>query len=238
MTSPQLENGYTKIANEILDAFARYRIPGEQMQCVFYIFRRTYGWGEKLAKIKLKHFVENTRMSKPAVSRALKSLKDKKIIIVIKKDNESHSTYGINKRYKEWKPLSKKITLSKKIMTVIKKDNEALSKKIIPPYIKKVIKESIKEKEQKYILPEWIDKNLWSEYKKMRIRIKKPMTDFAEKLAVNELQKLIDAGENQKAVIEQSIMKSWQGVFPIKKNGFSQKAPNRQTAEPSKYGDN
>jgi len=32
MASPQLENGYTRIANELMEALARIRIPGEARQ--------------------------------------------------------------------------------------------------------------------------------------------------------------------------------------------------------------
>ena len=89
----------------------------------------------------------------------------------------------------------------------------------------------------KYVLPDWINKELWSEYKKMRLKIKKPMTDYAEKLAVKELEKLMAAGDGQDKIVKQSIQNSWQGLFPVKKNGMNQKAPNRVTTDTSKYGE-
>lgn len=121
--SPQLENGYTKIVNKVMDALAKYRIPGEQMQCLVFILRKTYGWNKKEDDISLSQFVDGTGINKPCVVRAINGLKDKKIITVIKKDNKTTTTYRFNKRYTTWKPLSKKIT-------VIKKDNKPLSKKI------------------------------------------------------------------------------------------------------------
>ena len=234
--SPQLENGYLKIANELWDALIKYRLPGEQEQCLKVILRQTYGWNKKTNSIKLSDFVEATGINKQNVSRALKSLKNKNVIIIIKEDNKTDSTYGINKRFKTWEPLSKKITLSKKIKVVIKKDNEPLSKKIIPPIYKNK-KDIIKDKDQKNNFPEWLDRDLWSEYKKMRIRIRKPMTPYAEKLAFTSLKKLIDSGQNQIEVLNQSIQNSWQGLFPVKKNGMNQKAPNRVTTDTSKYGE-
>jgi len=125
---PHLENGYTRIATELLDALISYRIAGEQMQCLLFIIRKTYGYGKKRDNIALSQFVIATGMKKPAVCRALKGLEEKNII-VIKKDNKTSLNYGINKYYKKWKSLSKKITLTKKIISVDKKDNLPLSKK-------------------------------------------------------------------------------------------------------------
>jgi len=129
MDSPQTENGYTRIANELLDALIKYRIPGEQRQCLDVIIRKTYGFNKKRDSIALSQFVEMTGINKPAVVRAIQGLLSKKIIHIIKKDNKPAHIYEFNKHYKQWTPLSKKITLSKKIMSVVKKDNPSLSKK-------------------------------------------------------------------------------------------------------------
>ena len=102
---------------------------------------------------------------------------------------------------------------------------------------KRRVKKSKEPIINKYILPDWINKELWSEYKKMRLKIKKPMTDYAEKLAVKELEKLMAAGDGQDKIVKQSIQNSWQGLFPVKKNGMNQKAPNRVTTDTSKYGE-
>ena len=130
MTNPQTENGYTKIANEILDALAKYRIPGEQRQCLDVIIRKTYGFNKKQDSIALSQFAEMTGLKKPTVIRAIQGLLSKKIIHIIKKDNKPAHIYEFNKHYNQWQSLSKKITeklLSKKITTVIKKDNASLS---------------------------------------------------------------------------------------------------------------
>jgi phage replication O-like protein O len=141
--SPQLKAGYTRIANEIIEALAAHRIPGEQMQCLFVILRKTYGYQRKEARIPLNMFLEVTGMQKPNIIRALRWLRDKNII-VIKRDNENNKIYRFNKIYSTWRPLSKRTTLSKTIMAVIKNDNDPLSKNITepPPSInKKEIKE-------------------------------------------------------------------------------------------------
>jgi len=47
MANPQIENGYTRIANETMDALAKIRIPGQARQVLDFILRKTYGWNKK-----------------------------------------------------------------------------------------------------------------------------------------------------------------------------------------------
>ena len=128
MASPQKENGYTPIANELLEALAKIRLSGEETQVLLVLIRKTYGFQKKVDTIALSQFVEATGINKPNVCRAIAKLISKNIII--KKDNPNITSYSIQKNYARWKPLSKKIMLSKKIIGVIKKDNSPLSKKI------------------------------------------------------------------------------------------------------------
>jgi phage replication O-like protein O len=110
MASPQREHGYTAIANEIMEALARFRIPGEQHQCLDHILRMTYGWNRKEAKISLSDFAKATNIQRTHVYRALKNLQEKKLINVTKKGNRETITYEFNKNYEEWVALPKKIT--------------------------------------------------------------------------------------------------------------------------------
>jgi len=124
--NPQCEDGYTKIANEILDALCRFRIPGEQRQCLDFILRKTYGYHKKEDSISNSQFCEGTGLLKGNVTRALKELSEKQL--VIKNDNGKYPTYRFNKNYTEWRELSKKQPVIKKATVVIKSDNRLLSK--------------------------------------------------------------------------------------------------------------
>ena len=44
------------------------------------------------------------------------------------------------------------------------------------------------------------------------------MTEYAEKLALNKLIKLVDDGNNYIEIITQSIDSGWKGLFPVKNN--------------------
>ena len=69
---------------------------------------------------------------------------------------------------------------------------------------------------EKFILPEWIDREAWKGYEEMRAKLKKPLTDRARMLAVRDLEKLRDAGHDAAAVLDQSTQNGWQGLFEIK----------------------
>ena len=242
MASPQCEDGYTKIANDIMDALVRFRIPGEERQVLDCIIRKTYGWGKKTDRISLSQFCEATGMKKPNVVRSIHSLLSKMIIVVIKSDNDSSHVYGINKDYDQWKPLSKKITLSKVITPIIKSDNESLSK-VIPTKEKKetITKEKTplppKPKTQNpkiepFSPPDWVDTETWKAFEDHRKAIKKPMTDQAKKLIIAKLGKFQKAGHFHVDVLNQSIENGWQGIFEIKdKNGNQLKTVEQELAE-------
>ncbi len=61
-----------------------------------------------------------------------------------------------------------------------------------------------------------VEKNVWQEFVKMRVRIKAPLTAYAGQLIASELDKI---GGDKNAVLNQSIMNGWKGVFPIKQHG-------------------
>lgn len=133
MQSPQVENGFTRIANEIMDALVSYRIPGEQMQCLLFILRKTYGYGKKHDAISNSQLCKATGLKKGNASRAIKDLVNKNIVIksdngVIKSDNCNVPTYCFNKNYSEWVQLSKKQPVIKLTTKVIETDNKPLSK--------------------------------------------------------------------------------------------------------------
>jgi hypothetical protein len=71
-------------------------------------------------------------------------------------------------------------------------------------------------------LPEWIDKNVWAEFKKYRQNGKGKFTPYAQKLAVIKLEKLKAEGHNPDEVIKQTIENGWSGLFPTQKSEKSE----------------
>ena len=62
---PQIENGYTRIANEILDTLCMFSIPGECMQVLNCILRKTYGYQKKEDRISNNSSYPNYNRSYP-----------------------------------------------------------------------------------------------------------------------------------------------------------------------------
>jgi len=212
MADPQKENGFTAIANEIMDALCHIRIPGEERQILDCILRKSYGWNKCEDAIALTTFSEMTGIKKPAVVRAINGLLSKKIITVIEKDNAPAKVYKFNKNYDEWKPLSKKITLSKKIISVIKKDNSSLSKKSTSK--DNPSKDNTKDKP---IIPEWVPTDTFAEYQEARHKKLKPASfdRFFKKL-----KRLADESRaSPEQIMAQSIENGWEGIFNLKAEG-------------------
>ncbi|MBC8642114.1 hypothetical protein IAG25_35505 [Caballeronia sp. EK] len=67
-------------------------------------------------------------------------------------------------------------------------------------------------------LPDWMPEDAWKGFVAMRKKIKAPLTPDAVSLAVRELEKLMGDGHRPRAVLEQSTLNSWRGLFPIKSN--------------------
>jgi len=128
MANPQKENGFTPIANEIMEALGRFRIPGEERQVLDVILRQTYGWNKTEDNISLSQFVEKTGMKKSNISAAIKRLLCKHIIIM-SLDNHRKYLYKINKDYEKWVHLYvKPLKLCKGITGVMKTHNKSLCK--------------------------------------------------------------------------------------------------------------
>lgn len=109
MANPQLEEGFFRIANELWEAWARTRVPGEAEQVLKVIIRKTYGFNKKVDRMSISQIAAVARMSSPHVCRAVKILL--KMNMIAKKGNKNHPTYGIQKDYEKWKPLPKKVIL-------------------------------------------------------------------------------------------------------------------------------
>jgi len=61
------------------------------------------------------------------------------------------------------------------------------------------------------------------DFKKMRKAIKKPLTQRGEELLIKELNKLSNNEQEQIAILEQSTVNCWQGVFELKEKGTGKK---------------
>lgn len=80
-------------------------------------------------------------------------------------------------------------------------------------------KDQIKEKNiGADALPAWVPQDAWKSWLEVRVRIKAPNTQRAIALALRDLARLRDEGQDPRAVLEAATLKGWRGLFPIKAN--------------------
>lgn len=60
------------------------------------------------------------------------------------------------------------------------------------------------------------------EFKKHRKAMKKPMTDLAVTKLINKLNGMADTEQERIAILEQSILNGWQGIFPLRQENYNQ----------------
>lgn|GEM_PF-1959927 len=54
MASPQLENGFTRIANELLEALYHAKLTGGELRVILCVIRASYGWSQPVAPISIR----------------------------------------------------------------------------------------------------------------------------------------------------------------------------------------
>lgn len=106
---PRLEDGYTRFANGLLEALIVFRVPGEAMQVLLFIARKTYGYGKKNDAISISQFAEATGMKGPSICRAIKKLEEMNMITVVRSKKYAATIYQINKYCDTWVPATKRL---------------------------------------------------------------------------------------------------------------------------------
>lgn len=71
-------------------------------------------------------------------------------------------------------------------------------------------------------LPDWLPKDAWDAWLEVRKKNRAPNTDRALRLAIAELARLKASGHDARAVLEQSTLRGWRGVFPVKQDTVQQ----------------
>ncbi len=103
MKSVQLENGYTRLANELLEAITISRFNATQLKIILCVIRRTYGFQKKESELSITFISRATGISKRYVAQEINHLISSKILIVSKEYTmKSSRRLKLNKNYIEW----------------------------------------------------------------------------------------------------------------------------------------
>jgi len=229
MANPQVENGRTEIANELIDALCKTYLNSNESRILWTILRKTYGWHRKTDAISYSQFEAATSIDRRHVGRTIDRLIKRDIIYSTSAGERKMSEYGLQKNYEIWKPSPEESVTNRGDR--FKKANTNTNNK---SDINIGGNKSNKQKQGEiFELPDWIKKDTWESYLEMRKKIKKPATEKAKTLIARELSKLKTSGFDPDLVLEQSIMNCWQGVFPLKSQFGGNNNVNAVNQKPS-----
>lgn len=98
---PDNTNGYTTIANELLEILALYPFTRCEYKVLLVIIRRTYGWKLKKNKLSYGIIANACGISRRQVKRTIdKLVRDN---ILIRESSYTGSVFGLNKYYLGWR---------------------------------------------------------------------------------------------------------------------------------------
>ena len=112
--SPQVEDGYIQIANELIDAIISYPFKNSELKIVIAVIRKTYGWKKKKEQLSFSQISKISRVSIRHTKRVIKRLVQDNLIL--KEKRENNNILALNKDYYSWR-LWKTLNLGDKIVT-------------------------------------------------------------------------------------------------------------------------
>ena len=120
MANPQIQNGYVKIANEIVEALIATDLAGQDFKIALFIIRKTYGFNKTEDIISLSQMMSATGMSKIRCSQVVNRLQLRKILTVTEFINGVSKKYRLNKDFESWTTIKKNINRYKKTKSTVK----------------------------------------------------------------------------------------------------------------------
>lgn len=205
MANPQKEEGYTSIANAILEALCYSNLSARELRIILCIIRFTYGFHEKEKQLSLSFIEKQTGIKKAHISETLKQLEKCHIITILKNKGITPQTISFQKNYEKWR-VTETVTVPKKVTVGLPLGVTV----VLPTGVTN--KENTKEntKENIYIehLPDWFEE-VWAAYpnKKGKKNISKKCYKEIEAAGKEKLLKCI---ENIKAFKEKNTWYSYQ----------------------------
>lgn len=103
MASPQKENGYTPIANEIMDQIVRLPLSGTQLRILLLVWRYTYGFSRREHDLSDTFIATAIGIDRRNVRREIKELIRLKLLTISKEATfTSPKAISFNKDYDLW----------------------------------------------------------------------------------------------------------------------------------------
>lgn len=228
-----LDDGFTRIANELLEAVMRAGLSQHQLLVFMAVMRKTYGFNKKSDWVSNEQLSELTGIL-PHKCSAAKSVLVKRGILT-----QTGRVIGINKTVSEWSSLPVKGTEKKtylKKVTLPESGKKSLPESGNAYYPNQVNTKDKHTKDNKdninnppkspravsfdalaVQLPDWLSAEIWSSWVAYRRDLKKPIkSQQTVTQAINLLDRCRLNGYSPEEIINQSIANGWQGLFEPK----------------------
>ncbi|QCT03770.1 hypothetical protein E6C60_3059 [Paenibacillus algicola] len=103
MANPQLEDGFTRIAHQILEEVAKRKFNATQFRIIMVIWRFTYGFRRKDHDFALKFLQQTTHLPESTIKRETSALIRAKVLLVTQRETSSTPRkLSFNKNYDQW----------------------------------------------------------------------------------------------------------------------------------------
>ncbi|BFJ67559.1 MULTISPECIES: replication protein [Salmonella] len=226
----ELDDGFTRIANEILEAVMHAGLSQHQLLVFMAVMRKTYGFNKKSDWVSNEQLSVLTGILPHKCSSAKSALVKRGIL------TQTGRVIGINKTVSEWsslpvkgtekKPYLEKVNLpesGKKSLpesgngyypnqvntkdTITKDSKDNSNKPPKPPRAVSFDASSVQ-------LPDWLSSITWSSWVEYRRDLKKPIkSQQTVTQAINLLDRCRLNGYTPEEIINRSIANGWQGLF-------------------------
>ncbi|MDF9130838.1 replication protein [Escherichia coli] len=238
-----IDDGYTRFANELLEAIASADLTARQLKVMLAYVRKTYGFNKKTDRIADEQIAQLTGLSRQNVNKAKKELISMNCLFM------DGNQIGVNREVSAWqfskclqvsnfvskletKNVSKLETLNVSKLETHKRHSLKTKENINKPPI------SPKKNSQKFDpleteLPDWLSAETWLSWVTYRKEIGKSIkSKQSVTQAINVLCRSLEKGYTPEEIINQSIASGWQGVFePKTPKGKSQPRPQHRAMQ-------
>ncbi|HEE0733001.1 TPA: replication protein [Klebsiella pneumoniae] len=228
-----LDDGFTRIANELLEAVMHAGLSQHQLLVFMAVMRKTYGFNKKADWVSNEQISMLTGILPHKCSAAKSALVKRGIL------TQTGRVIGINKTVSEWsslpvkgtekEPYLKKVTLPESGKKSLPESGKAYYPNQVNTKDKhtKDNKDNINNppKSPRAVsfdalavqLPDWLSAEIWSSWVAYRRDLKKPIkSQQTVTQAINLLDRCRLNGYSPDEIINQSIANGWQGLFEPK----------------------
>lgn len=147
------DNGYTRIANELLEALLLADLTKNQIRVVLAVVRKTYGYHKKSDRICNSQLANLTRLPETRISTVKNELVAMKVLFVDGRKigiNKTVSSWLVGNSFTETVNNSFTETVNKKITETVNDEHESFTETVKKPLPKlSNTKETIQKKERK-----------------------------------------------------------------------------------------